>query len=206
MSRVLTAGVALVLVVPVGSAPKLKDVVVGPYYPTTVGDRWVTETRTPTEDGESTQTLAEVVTAVDKTDGARVVSIAQEVDGATTAGLSRMKVTDDGLFRAASYGTVYDAPYCVLKLPLKAGATWTSEAKMEGTTRSTFKYRVGADEDVEVPAGKFKAVRIEVEIDTQGRPGRSTIWYAPRVGVVKQIHESGARKYTKVLKSFTPAK
>jgi hypothetical protein len=206
MSRVLTAGVALVLAVPIGAAPKLKDVAVGPYYPTTVGDRWVTETKTQTEDGDVTHTLAEVVTAVEKADGVLVVSVDQEVDGGVAGQPSRMKVTADGLFRVNAFGgTAYDAPYCVLKLPLKAGATWTSEAKMGGTTRSTFKYRVAGDEDVEVPAGKFKAVRIEVEIDTQGRPGRSTIWYAPRVGVVKQEHES-TRKYTKVLKSFTPAK
>ena len=57
---------------------------------------------------------------------------------------------------------------------------------------------------VEVPAGKFRAFRIEVDIDNQGRPGRSVLWYDARVGVVRMEHEAGDSSYIRILKSFKP--
>ena len=68
---------------------------------------------------------------------------------------------------------------------------------------------MGKEEDVEVPAGKYRAVRIDVEIESPGRAGettRSSIWYAPRVGVVRQVHGEPDTGYVKVLKSFKSGK
>jgi hypothetical protein len=200
MSRCLAACVILLAVAPTESAPRLKDVPGGPYFPTTVGDRWVTEMRYQTHTTEFT----EVVTAVEKKDGALLVTVGREVDGAVGPNQSQVRVTDKGLFRLSNLGTVYDAPYCVLQLPPKLGNAWTSEVVSGGTVTSTFRYKALKEEDVEVPAGKFRALRIEVDIDNRGRAGRSVLWYAPRVGVVKMEHDAGDSSYVRVLKSFTP--
>ncbi len=200
MSRHLAACLILVASGLAGSAPKLKDLPAGDYFPTTVGDRWVTEFQYKT----NTVEYAEVVTAVEKRDGARVVSVGRESGGKVGPQTSDVRVTDKGLFRVSQLGTAYDAPYCILKLPLKPGESWTSEVRSDGTVTSTFKYKAIKEETVEVPAGKFKAFRIEVDIDTQGRPGRSVLWYDSRVGVVKMEHEAGDSSYVRVLKSFQP--
>jgi hypothetical protein len=200
MSRRLAALVVSALVAPVGSAPRLKDALAGDYFPTTVGDRWVTEMRY----NSGTSEYTEVVTAVEKTDGGVVVTVGREADGKLLPQTSDVRVTDKGLFRVSLLGTVYDEPYCILKLPLKPGTSWTTQVKSDGTVNSTFKYRAIKEETVEVPAGKFKAFRIEVDTDSQGRSGKSVIWYDARVGAVKLEHEAGDSSYVRVLKSFKP--
>jgi Protein of unknown function (DUF3108) len=198
MRRCLAICVILVFVVPVESAPKLKDLPDAAYFPMTVGDRWVTEMQYKTFSSEYT----EVVTAVEKKDEATLVTIGREVEGTVGPQVSQIRITDKGIFRVSSLGTVYDAPYCVLRLPLKVGETWTSEVGSGGNVTSTFKYKAIKEEDVQVPAGKFRAFRIEVDLDNSGRAGRSTIWYAPQVGVVKMDHEDGDAGYVRTLKSF----
>jgi hypothetical protein len=200
MSRHLAASVLLVATGVAGSAPKLKDLPAGDYFPTTVGDRWVIEMQYKTHTVEYT----EVVTGVDKKDGGLVVSVGREVDGKLGSYSSDVRVTDKGLFRITLLGTVYDEPYCILKLPLKPGESWTTQVKSDGQVTSTFKYKAIEEETVEVPAGKFKAFRIEVDIDSRGQPAKSVIWYNARVGAVKMEHEAGDSSYTRVLKSFKP--
>jgi hypothetical protein len=198
--RRLAACFVLIVIGPVGSAPRLKDVPGGPYFPTTVGDRWVTEMRYQNHTTEYT----EVVTAVEKKDGALLVTVGRESEGAVGPDQSQVRVTDKGLFRVSNLGTVYDAPYCVLQLPPKPGNAWTSEVVSGGTVTSTFKYKAVKEEDVEVPAGKFRALRIEVDVDGRGRASRSVLWYASRVGIVKMEREDADSGYVRVLKSFTP--
>jgi hypothetical protein len=205
MNRCLAVVLVLVLSVPAGSAPKLKDAPVPVYYPTRVGDRWVTETKY----ADSTAEVTEIITAVEKKDDGLVVSIAREADGRASPNVSHVKVSDKGIFRMSQLGTAYDAPYCVLQLPLKPGATWAAEVKRNGAVSSEFKYTAVQEEDIEVPAGKFRAFRIDLEIVRPGRPVdpvRASLWYAPRVGVVRHDYGDKETGYVKVLKSFTPGK
>jgi hypothetical protein len=200
MSRFLAACVFLAAVGPAGSAPRLKDLPGGTYFPTTVGDRPVFETRYDTTSAE----YAEVVTAVEKKDGATIVTVGREADGKVGPDLSQVRITDKGLYRSSYLGTVYDPPYCVLRLPLKPGEAWTSEAKSGGQVTSTLKYQAVREEEVEVPAGKFRAFRIVVDIDSRGQSNRSVIWYDARVGIVKLEHGAGETGSVRVLKAFKP--
>jgi hypothetical protein len=43
-----------------------------------------------------------------------------------------------------------------------------------------------------------------VDTDSQGRTGKSVIWYDARAGAVKMEHEAGDSSYVRVLKSFKP--
>ena len=67
--------------------------------------------------------------------------------------------------------------------------------------------KVHRREKVEVPAGKFKSIRVEQETEANGKTVRYEEWYAPEVGLVKKVfHHLGAAKQVQVLKSFTPGK
>ena len=203
MFRSTVSLVVGLLFVPIAeTAPKLKDRPAAAYYPTVVGDRWVTETKSQTATVENT----EVVTAVEAKDGETIVSVGREVDGQVGPGVSQLRITDKGHFRMATAGRVYDKPYCILQLPLKPGAAWASEATRDGATTTKFRYQVAKEEDVEVPAGKFRAFRIDVEAETGSGARRSALWYAPRVGVVRYENFDPAFGYVKVRKSFTPGK
>jgi hypothetical protein len=57
---------------------------------------------------------------------------------------------------------------------------------------------------VEVPAGKFKAIRVVTESQALARPFRRTDWHAPGVGVVKRVVLDGKIESVEVLKSMTP--
>ncbi|WP_020474617.1 TapB family protein [Zavarzinella formosa] len=202
MSRLLVICFVLVLAIPADSAPRLKDERTGPYYPAKVRDRWVMEIRNP----DSTVEITEVVTAVETKDGATIVSIGREVAGNVGPEVSQMRISEKGLFRMSQLGTVFIEPYCVLQFPLKPGATWTAEANRGGTTPLKLQYKMAKEEDVEVPAGKFKAFRIDVEYESSGAARRSSLWYAPAVGVVKDEHAGKDGGYARVMKSFTPGK
>jgi hypothetical protein len=60
------------------------------------------------------------------------------------------------------------------------------------------------EEVVEVPAGKFTAVRVDSVYSADGEESTMSRWFAPNVGLVKMVHGGGSR--TTVLKSFTPGK
>jgi hypothetical protein len=173
------------------AAPVPKDKESKAYYPTVLGTKQVEELTTKSVKMDQT---AEV-TKVEEKDGVYTVTLAQpgkgegsavvcEVTGTTitilVGGTERMKVFDLGV---------------------KAGDSWTSEIEVGGRKRTTT-HTVGKEEEVEVPAGKFKAIPVTQQ--EQGRRrGKVTQWYAPGVGVVKSESDSGA---TRVLKEFTPAK
>jgi hypothetical protein len=199
--RILPFCVIVGFAMPAGSAPRLKEAPVPVYYPATVGDRWVMETKSAADAMEVSATITEMVTAVEKKDGAVIVTVCREVDGKLQETKSQMKITDQGLFRISTYGTVYAEPYLVLKTPLKIGEAWTAEV----SKGSTFKYKVTKEEEIEVPAGKFKTLRLEVDLGSAGN-ARASIWYAPRVGVVKQEYKSDIVNYVKTLKEFKAGK
>lgn len=89
-----------------------------------------------------------------------------------------------------------------MKLPLKAGDKWETEAKrpdLAGPFR--FAREVGETKVVETPAGKFEAVRVLGRTTSGGRASdvKAAFWYAKGVGLV-QI--DGTRTLTK----YTPGK
>ena len=100
----------------------------------------------------------------------------------------------------------------VLKLPPKKGDKWTSSAANPADPNETLEvqHSVGAVETVETPAGKFSgAVRVVSRFNIpQMGPGSDamgitiTMWYAPGVGLVKQVFGSPMGSVSVVLKKF----
>lgn len=87
----------------------------------------------------------------------------------------------------------YDPDWQDWRWPLFVGKTWSSdyrrrlEGRIEGPAHAD--WTVTAYEDVQVPAGTFKAFRIE------RKPGANTVyvatrWFAPSVGLMIKLIES----------------
>lgn len=204
MRRILAAVFVLALVPSALSSPAPKDRPnAAAYFPIRVGDRWVLKM----QNGEAISEITEVVTEVEKKDGDFIVTVGREVRGELRA-YSKTRVSDGGLFRITMGKAEYDPPVCVLKLPAKKGDSWTSEPNgTGGKLLRSQKHTIAGEEDIDVPAGKFKALRIEIELSIESGNGfQSTIWYVPGMGPVKTITKVNGRERIQVLKSFTPGK
>lgn len=178
------------------SAPVPKEKPPEVYFPTTVGAKRVLET---TINGTTTETTEEV-TKVEVKDGVFTVTMEWPAFGKTATGV--FEVTDKKVRRV---GVQQLGDYTMLDLGVKAGESWTHEAE-GGTAKRKLvtTYTLGKEEEIEVPAGKFKAIPVA---EQKGKNADKWIqWYAPGVGLVKRHYETKAVTTTVVLKSFTPGK
>jgi hypothetical protein len=146
-----------------------------PYYPTQKGTKWVYEY----DGGE----LTHVVTAVEDKDAGKLVTVEKEVSGKITP-LWTVSVSEKGLFQIAEGKEKLEVPLPLLILPAKRGDKWeldhtSRSAKLKGTVS------VGEVEQIEVPAGKYAALRVDWDYKIDDTPQRRTFWYAPGVGMVK---------------------
>ncbi len=144
------------------------------------------------------------VLKLEKTHNGLRVTIKRGGSGGKPGVEDQIDVSATGLRLVQFGGRAIDPPSPLLRLPAEAGDTWKWEAaKKEGapTQRTTFKL-IG-QEEIEVPAGKFKVLRVEQITELNGKSTRCEEWYAPRVGLVKKVfHHLGATKQVQELKSF----
>lgn len=160
-----------------------------PFYPTTVGTKLVYDS-----DGrEQTRVVAKVEV---KDGGTLVTTEAVDADGNRRL-FHKALVNAKGVFFTEAYGSTYDPPLEVLRLPFKANARWGGiENRRSGEVRTATK-----EEIVKVAAGEFKCIRVEAESPNGG--GKSIHWYAAGVFVVKIDYGNNS---TLVLKSITSGK
>jgi hypothetical protein len=76
-------------------------------------------------------------------------------------------------------------PQMMLETPLQKGTRWKFDGTI-GTANVNQQYEISGEEDVDVPAGKFRAWRIHCE---QTSPAPATIdrWFVPGTGFVKVV-------------------
>jgi hypothetical protein len=133
------------------------------------------------------------VTKVEEKDGKYTVTVETSFD--ELPGRKRSydyEVSKDGLFQKTEDGKTHT----LLKLPYKEGTTWTSDNVKPGDKLT---YTVGKQEEVEVPAGKYKAIGVEVVLEELGgETKKTTYWYAAGIGLIKEGRNE--------LKEFTPGK
>jgi hypothetical protein len=184
------------------AAPAPKEKAEAPYYPMTEGVRLVYEHRSRSGKSETTQ----VVTKVEAKDKVVRVATGSEVDSKVEP-LAVVEVSAAEIARVSGAGAVGPRKV-LLKLPLKAGESWSWEIPTEN--KGSFKevYTFVGEEEVEVPAGKFKAARVDVAFEVNGRIARQTqtLWYARGVGLVKDRFESSNGEKVTELKSMTAGK
>jgi hypothetical protein len=166
------------------------------YMPTKEGAKRVMET---TFIGDAKKRpaseLVETISKVEAKDGKYRVTVDRDFKGKVTS--SVYEVSDKGLSRLSVDGKDLTEPSHFLRLPAKKGDTWTAGKNS---------YTVGEMEEVEVPAGKFKAIPVTNDAELNGQKMKATAWYAPGVGMVKTTTILGELEMKSVLKTFTPAK
>jgi hypothetical protein len=178
------------------SAPVPKEKPAPLFYPVTVG---ATRVLGGVEDGAGE--TAEEVTEVEEKDGVYTVTV--QASGLSKGAPVWTKTRVYEVSAGKVVRRVGEEREAVFDLGAKAG-TWNVEVKAKGKADVTASFAVGKEEEVDTPAGKFKAVPVTERWPHPEREIANTRWYAPGIGVVKQFaHDPES---TALLKSFTPGK
>jgi hypothetical protein len=120
--------------------------------------------------------------------------VATEHVAFTKAGLCRFRVEHEDV----------EPPVCILKVP-GPSFSWTEKYAL-GSREATGRFlEATAPADASVPAGKFRAVKVEAWTGNPGPLPRSTVWYATGVGPVKQTINEGKARFELELEKFEKA-
>ncbi len=197
MIRALAVLPALAVILAVApAAPVPKERSKGPlYFPTAKGAKWVYAL------GQAE--LVEVVSAVERKGGATLVSVGREKGGRVSP-FRTVAVSERGVAVVTEAGRDLPAPLWLVKLPSKPDEVYEVTNPDTGVRAWSM---AGEAYGVEVPAGKFMTIPVVSHFTEAGATGQATFeWYAPGVGVVRRMTESGCARTVMVLKSFTPGK
>jgi hypothetical protein len=109
---------------------------------------------------------------------------------------------------ASNYNVDYVEDKNELMNPLKIGESWKYKGKAEGSATQDWEqdWTVVGAEDVEVPAGKYKAIKVTSTSTVDGNVTKYTFWYVDRVGPVRILSEVGGMTNDMVLTKFTVPK
>lgn len=203
MTRLLIAALgmtALVALAPAAPVPREAD---KPplYFTTRVGD-----TRVWAWVGDKNE-FTEVVTEVESKNGTKFITV-ESTSGTDFRAVKKYVLSEEGLFRLSYNAHRYDKPWCILKAPYRTDDHWAVDVVDHFGVRCKVKHTIGRLEWVEVPAGKFRALRVETESDEQKPPRTATSWHANGVGEVMSVRRSasGMEDGRIVLKFFKPGK
>jgi hypothetical protein len=162
-------------------------------FPTRVGDRlvYLLEGRE----------FVNVVTDVKEDKGRTTITLGHVATPFKTIHSQTVVATSRGLLMTAALDVELDPPVWLLKLPHRTGNRWAEKWKFMGWG-SAREFETAGWEQVTVPAGSFRAVRVEGKDVVNGETTRGTFWFAPGLGCVKWASPHS----TLVLKSFTPGR
>src|SRR5262249_36581778 len=104
-----------------------------------------------------------------------------------------------------AFDQTFSPPLCVLKYPAKKDETWAGKMKL-GEVEMKITFRTGGTEEVEVPAGEFKALVVFAEGAVSGQKELLTFWYAAEVGGVKMVETIAGKTSTQELEKFEAGK
>jgi len=169
----------------------------GDYYPLLPGTRWDFRVKV----GEEVKgSITEVVAAIETINNVSLARVETQVDG-KVLNSEHLRVAKDGVYRHRFGGLEIKVPVPVLRYPVKANDSWeytttVGPQQIKGKVTTRF-------EEVQVPAGKFKALLTEIHGEAEGQKVRANIWFAEGVGKVKQTLDFGAVQISLELEKFT---
>jgi hypothetical protein len=207
MTRLVFALLPLAFVLPASwAAPVPKHLMKEPalYHPTEPGAKWVYRYYGYAED-EVGSDITEVLVAVFEPKGGprgmRVAETGTVVEGKTHSGPPYTAFSSKGLVRGyMAVGGNFVPTSEPLRIAAVPGSKW--EDAIGSPLQRTEKHTFRGEEVIEVPAGRFHALRVETEnVAAAGSKRVWRCWYAPGVGMVRFEDSNGVRK---VLKEFTP--
>lgn len=154
------------------------------FMPLKVGNAWTYKV----EFGGQNLSITQKVTKIEKKGTEEVASIDSEIMGQTIT--EQTSQNAKGVFRHSFQGMAVDPPIQALRLPVKKGESWDAEFTIMGQKmKATMKTE--AEEEVTVPAGKYKGVIVSMDMEFMGQKMSAKSWFAPKVGIVKQTFDFG---------------
>ncbi|MEW6278753.1 MAG: hypothetical protein AB1758_09040 [Candidatus Eremiobacterota bacterium] len=96
----------------------------------------------------------------------------------------------------------YSPPRVYLALPLQPGKTWEWSGKLGQSASIADHNKVVSSASVQVPAGTFSCMVIETITEQSGAKLNQLSYYAPGVGLVKNVTDTGAGRWVSQLKSY----
>jgi hypothetical protein len=170
------------------------------YYPLKPGTKWFYELNA---NGQKIK-LHNQVKQIDTFEG-KSMALVETVIGDEVKATEHMATTAKGVFRHRINGVELSPPVCILKYPFKKDETWEIETTV-GTEKLTIKAKAVDTEEITVPAGKYKALKCDVDTTVMGMQVSATYWFAPDVGVVKQTMVIAGKDVTLELEKFEAGK
>jgi hypothetical protein len=156
------------------------------YYPLKEGNKWYYRM----EAGEKTFQVVTQLTKVENSPVKGMFRLEMSMDG-TVLGSEDLTVDKTGVLRHAFNDTQFPTPVTVVRFPVKEGDTW-EQTVAGGGDDMKLKGKVIGEEEIVVPAGKFKALRVQIEASgEQSETLTVTYWFARNAGIVKQTLEVG---------------
>lgn len=167
------------------------------YFPLRVGDSW--KYRSTTADGKQSEFTVKVLS--EEKEGGNTLSLVETVSTFQPIHDWYSKPSGWVLMHRQEYVKTgqkaeYQPTKQFLKNPLTSGDSWSWKGKGMMGLEIDESNQVSGPEAVTVPAGSFNAMKVLTKVVQGGAPVTKTYWYAPGVGMVKSMTDTGAVKST----------
>ncbi len=167
------------------------------YYPLKPGTKWTYDL----DPGNGRKIrVTNQIARIETIDGKSMARVETVING-RVAQTQHLLSTPEGVFRYRISDADVSPPLCILKYPLKEGETWEA-APMIGGEQLKMSFKSGRHEEVISTAAKYQAISVVCEINVEGTRVKTTSWYAPNVGMVKDTREFGDKTITMDLVTF----
>lgn len=195
---ILCAGVCCTGLWPAAAGDKKPDGDKKPLnlYPLEVGNTWHYRTEVMGKTANTVYKIAKM-----EKDGDKEFAILEVSAGGRVVATEHLQQTDKGVFRLKFNGVAIEPPFRLLPHPVPE--KWDGDVS-SGGTKGNFTAR-SKQEEVEVPAGKFKATRVDFELVEKGNKVTTSYWFVENKGFVKQTVDAGPVSIVLVLEKFEPA-
>ena len=177
------------------------------YFPLRVGDSW--KYRSTTADGKQSEFSIKVLS--EEKDNGSTLYLVETVSTFQPIHDWYSKPTGWVLMHRQEYVKTgskaeYQPTKQFLKNPLASGDSWHWKGKGMMGLEIDESNQVSGPETVSVTAGKFEAMKVMTNVIQGGTPVTKTYWYAPGVGLVKSMTDTGSVKSTTELLEYSGKK
>ncbi len=171
------------------------------YYPLKPGTKWTYDL----DPGNGRKIrVTNQIARLETIDGKSMARLETVING-RVALTQHLLGTPEGIFRYRISEADVAPPLCILKYPFKEGETWEAEP-MIGRELSKMSFKSGRHEEVTSTAAKYQAISVLCEINGGGARVKTTSWYVPDVGMVKDTRDLGGKTVTMDLVAFEAGK
>ena len=176
------------------------------YFPLRVGDWW--KYRSTTVDGKQSEFTVKVLGEEKQGDGTNLylvetLSTFQPIHDWYSKPSGQVLMHRIAYPKNEALKAEYQPVKQYLKNPLSVGSSWEWKGKGMMGVDIEESSRVIGSEVVDVPAGKFEAMKVETKVIQGGMPVTKTYWFANWVGMVKSMTDTGSVKSTTELLDYS---